>query len=519
MTKKLLLLILVLGLTLPYQAMAQQRGTCGTMTDEAREAITKRLLKNKEAVKNGLVESRNDITYIPIKFHLIADDNGNGRVLETSVYDQLCKINTEYMDQDIQFFVNGGFGYLNSTVAYNSPSSTGGQFQLQARRKAGMVNVFITKTADTGGGGAGTTLGFYSPFGDWIVIRKDEVSNFNTTLVHELGHLFSLLHPHNGWDAIEGYDPDVYGNPAPNISPAGVPTEKNARTGTCKNCNTAGDYLCDTGPDYNFGFGSNNCNYGGVNDPCGEEANPNEDNFMGYFLDGCQNKFSEEQKAMVAADIAQRLNSTSINPNFTPSNTLPLDGPTTLQFPADGETIPTFGYVTFNWTDVANVDGYIFELDRFNSFNVQPRMEFVTDGSSSIQIDGLNANTKYYWKVTPYNQVSSCVGTTPVQSFTTGDMESTAVETITSVNTWSVQPNPVQDVNEITIKMDSREAFDADVIFYDITGKVVKQINQQRFNIGDSKVNISVNDLNNGMYVIAVRTENGILNNKIVVAR
>jgi len=519
MTKKLLLFIFALGLALPYQAMAQQRGTCGTMTDEARETITKRLLKNKEAVKNGLVESRNDITYVPIKFHLIADDNGIGRVLETSVYDQLCKINTEYLDQDIQFFISDGLGYLNSTVAYNSPASTGGQFQLQARRKAGMVNVFICKNADTGGGGAGTTLGYYSPFGDWIVIRKDEVSKFNTTLVHELGHYCSLLHPHNGWDAIEGYDTDVYGNPAPNISPAGVPTEKNARTGTCKNCNTAGDYLCDTGPDYNFGFGANSCDYGGVNDPCGEEADPDEDNFMGYFLDGCQSGFSDDQKAIVAADIAQRLNSNSINSSFTPSNTLALGGPTTLEFPADGETIATFGFVTLDWSEVENADGYIFQLDRFSAFNVQPIQEIITDGSSSIEIEGLNANTKYFWKVTPFNQVSACVGTTPVQSFTTGNMESTAVETIASVNTWSVQPNPVQDANEITIKMDSKEAFEADILLYDITGKAVKQINKQRFNIGDSALNMTINDLDNGMYVLAIRTQNGILNNKIVIAR
>lgn len=515
MIKKLLLFMF--GFAVASTSMAQQRGTCGTVSDADRAAITKRLLKNKEAVKNGLVTERTAITWVPIKFHLIADDNGNGRVREISVYDQLCKLNTAYLDQEIQFYVHDGFSYLNSSVAYNSPTSSGGQFQLQARKKNGMMNVFIPKNADTGG--IGTTLGFYSPFGDWIVMRQDEVSGFNTTLIHEGGHFFSLLHPHNGWDNIN-YDAAVHGNPAPNLSPGGTATERQDRTGSCKNCETAGDFLCDTAPDYNFGFGSTTCNYlGNVKDPCDVDVDPDEALYMSYFGDECQNYFSDEQKAMISADLTQRRNFGTINKNFIPSNTEPLGGQTTLAYPPAGENIGIYNYVTFDWTDVANADGYFFELDRSPNFNFQPVYEIITDGSSSFQAMDLKKNIQYYWRVTPYNQSSSCVGTTDIQTFNTGDMESTAVPTITSVNSWSVQPNPVQKGDNMTIQLETSQAFDADIMLYDITGKLVKRIPNKYFASGASTVQIATDDLNNGMYVLAIKSEKGILNNKIVVAR
>ena len=164
----------------------------------------------------------------------------------------------------------------------------------------GTINIFICQNANTTGG-IGTTLGYYDPQDDWLVLRKQEISYGSETIPHELGHYFDLLHPFNGWDSV-AYDSNLHGNPVQQISPGSVPNENVVQTGGCNNCQTAGDYICDTPPDYNFGFGWPNCNYTAQTmDPCGDVVDPMETNFMSYFLSCSEYEFTPDQVDLVHA--------------------------------------------------------------------------------------------------------------------------------------------------------------------------------------------------------------------------
>ncbi len=514
MIKKIIFTSAVLMLLITVNSSAQIAGHCGTINQEWRDNITNRLLENKRLIKDGLVQQRNAITYIPVTFHLVGDNDGDGRILETNVLNMLCRMNDDYFDQEIQFFIHDGFNYVNSTAAFTGPGSFAGGLKMRSEKVDGTVNIYICQNANTSGG-IGTTLGYYDPSEDWLVLRKQEVTYGSATIGHELGHFFSLLHTFNGWDSVN-YDQNTHGNPVQGISPGGVVNEREARSGSCKNCDNAGDFICDTPPDYNFGFGWNTCNFTSqIMDPCGDVVDPEEVNFMGYFLQCSDYIFSDGQKDLVAADIQQRYQFNLLNDDFQPSTTEVLSGGTTLEIPENGETL-AFKNVFFDWEAVEGADAYILEIDQFNSFNVFYEKYFITDGTSRFELD-LDANKTYFWRVTPYNEYSSCAGTTPTNSFTTGSSVSTTE--IASVSTWSVSPNPVSSGSTATLMLDTQEMFNGNIRIHNLAGQLVSEIRNQTFNIGNNNVALNIGDLTNGTYLVSVQSENGIINNKIVVAR
>ena len=195
MIKKILASLLTLCLCFPFMSVAQQNttGRCGTTDHDHERLIVKRFLENRENARLNPVQTRNAVIYVPVKFHLVADNNGEGRVAGSKVLEQLCQLNEDYADQEIQFYIKDGFNYINSTPAYNFPGAAGASI-LTANREANMLNIYIVNNA--GGSGGSVTLAYYSPQGgqDWIVSRKDQINKFSGTLSHEIGHYFTLSH-------------------------------------------------------------------------------------------------------------------------------------------------------------------------------------------------------------------------------------------------------------------------------------------------------------------------------------
>ena len=230
-----------------------QHARCGTTGEFARQ-VTDRLLVNKQTVRdNKLIYPRSTI-YVPIKFHLVAEDNGEGRAQEADILTELCLLNEEFADQEIQFYLKGDFNYINNSTLNNEHYKDGNRI-FNRNDDPNAMNVFLVGNAnlserEEGDGEAG---GYYSPTRDWIVMRSDALAFasfvIKHTLPHEIGHYFSLPHPHNGWD-FEIYDPEVHGSPAPRFSPEFVLTEKQDGS----NCDVAGDMICDTPPGLQLWF-------------------------------------------------------------------------------------------------------------------------------------------------------------------------------------------------------------------------------------------------------------------------
>ena len=276
------------------------RGVCGNTYHDQMSQI-ERYRANLKASKNYLSKSRNAITYIPIQFHIIKTNSGSGGVTLGETFEQLCQLNTKFSEFDIIFYMAETPAFLDNDVIYNDHTLASGQFKMRQVRNREALNVWIVNNATPSSGGppVGITLGYYDPTNDWIVIRRNEIIASNNTLAHEVGHFFSLFHPHLGWDS-DPYSIEKHGNPVVAQAPGGGETELVDRS----NCQDAGDMLCDTPPDYNFALNWPGCNFSAdIKDPNGDRVDPDETLIMSYFSDECTSKFTDSQVALMLSDV------------------------------------------------------------------------------------------------------------------------------------------------------------------------------------------------------------------------
>lgn len=492
-------------------AAQPQTPPCGMSPEDVAE-LNVRLLQNLEALRNNPnpLEFRT-VRNVPLTFHMVANTDASGRVAELDVFEQLCALNEDYAGMDIQFYIKK-LNYINNSTVHQTHANAFPFMQFQ--RDLGSVNIWIVQDATPAGDGLGTTLGYYSPGFDWIVMRKDEIGD-GASLSHELGHYFSLDHPFNGWD-FEPYDPAIHGTPAPATSPGGVPTEKQDGS----NCATAGDYLCDTAPDYNLGFGWPNCNYtGGAKDPMNVVIDPDEKLFMGYFLNcpRAEYYFSSQQQQLINQDLSTRatlpignirrviLSSTF---NFQVITQVPQ-----LVYPINNEVTPGYNSVTFTWNGVPGSDAFILEVSRLPNMSVLSYTDLVFGTSKTVT--NLQADKSYYWRIKPLNYYYACAPFTATGLFKTGT--ATSINDLPFVSEWSVSPNPVADGAQLFVNVESSQLFNSEIALYSATGQAVKVMNNQAIVPGKNSIVVPVNDLQAGVYFLSLQTTEGRLTQRVVV--
>lgn len=516
-------LVFTLILSLAFAQLPDSR--CGMNKEEA-DMLIKMTAEAKALAEKGELTKSGEITWVPVKWHLVGQNNGSGRVADEEVFQQMCSWNDFYADQEIQFYIDGGtFNYINSTPAYTNPREGGGLLALQGAKQqfgGGRMNVFVVQNAGDIEDGDGDptnnpqSAGYYSPQWDWIVVRNSDVLNSNETINHEAGHFFSLSHTFRGWDFFP-YNEAVHGNPAPVFSPQpNVRTEAQDRQGGCANCSTAGDLLCDTWPDYQLStnYHTGNCDYNGqIMDPCGVLVEPTRENTMSYFF-GCDQTFSSQQKGLISASLNLRRNQGTINRSLVPQRIADVEPGFELISPLEGESLPFNNVAHLDWENVPGATHYLVYVDRFSSFGVQQE-EYYVDYSGLTLYD-LSPNDEYFWKVHAFNSTSTCAGWSPTNSFNTGD-GATAVESIKALTTWSLSPNPVHNQNEVTLRMRATDSFEGLISIRDITGKTLME-RSERLNTGDNTIQLNTSTLENGIYVVSINNGDAVSTKKLIVA-
>lgn len=505
--------LLLFALLSGFPAQAQEvHPPCG-VDHEAAQLITERLLENKAALEAGLIIER-DVTYVPVKFHLVGQANQAGRISPTKVLDQLCALNEDFAATDIQFYIKDGFNEIFNNAVFENHSNTQNTI-MEFEKDNNAINVFIPANANTGGGGIGTTLGYYSPFKDWLVIRKNDVGNSETTMTHEFGHFFSLPHPFNGWD-FEPWDVATHGSTVNQTMAPDNFTPVELADGS--NCGSAGDFICDTPPNYNFGFGWSNCNFTTqVKDRNGDVIDPEERLFMSYFLNCSRDAyfFSDDQVSLMQADLQ------SPQRNYIRSNHIPILDEITevpqLSGPINSEIVESYNAVNLSWENVPGAQAYVLQISRLPTFSASLIVyDEVVYGTSKV-VNSLLENTNYFWRVRPFSAYRTCTEPSETESFTTGSTVST--QDIEPLDLFAIAPNPISREAELQVSLKAHQAFTATLSVHALSGQTLTKWAGIQVQPGDNTFDVPTQNLAPGVYLIGLTSGQGRQFKRLVVTR
>jgi len=481
--------ILFIGHVATAQSLPFQ---CGT---QDLYELKSNMLQIREEMR-GFVKSRNAITYVPVRFFLVAKSDGSNRPSETLSLQALCNMNENYADQDIQFYLKE-FKYYNNTAVYNNPGGFSGYNAIDGQMIYNAINIFVVNDA-----GDGAAAYYQGPStgpdrADWIVVGKAYVDDVRV-LSHEVGHFFSLPHPFSGWESSGGWNPLVHGIQVGFTAPDGQ-TANEFVDGT--NCTTAGDAICDTPADYMFPSGD--CSYtGNAKDPHGELVNPLKENIMNYHF-GCSSyTFTPDQKTNISNSLFHSSRN-YVRPSFTP-NLAQVSASPAIISPAQGETVDTYNWVVLEWEDLPAADHYLVEIANSTIGNLR----FLVD-ENQLVLNNLEPNKGYIWKVLAFNDYSTCSGFSSQRIFKTGDIFSDTFE-VPGINNWWIQPNPARSSDPVLVNMEAPQSLEIDLTLRTMSGQVINTIKNYPVPGGISVIEIPAYGLPAGMYLVTLQSKEGI---------
>jgi hypothetical protein len=328
--------------------------------------------------------SRSDnLYYIPVKIHIVGDNNGNGYYKMRQLLSTMCELNAQYAPVGFYFYIYGDIHYLNNSTMYDHATYSDISTIVNANNDNAAVNIYFVENA---AGACGYFSGGWGTLKPYIAVNKSCAGIGNTTVAHEIGHYFALPHTFFGWE---------------NRSPNDAPTASDERADG-SNCATSGDRFCDTPADYisnrwSCPYNSNKLDY------VGTPYNPDGTLYMSYSNDACQNKFSNEQiDAMI-----NFLNSNSRR--FLLNQPIPdtsIGNTVTILYPPNEATGIPANYAQLKWDRVPGATHYHVLGTRFSNPNVSSFDIITTD--TFLIINNLTPGFRYRWRVKPFKNANLC---------------------------------------------------------------------------------------------------------------
>jgi hypothetical protein len=453
---KIYYLLLAHTLFVAIGVSQQIHGTCGT-TNEENLAIKQRMLANREEWKDKLMQRGVDTAYVPVNFHIAAKSDGTGRLPLKNVIDNLCCLNEIYSEFGIRFYLRQVRNLTNpegSSYIYDDPSSNISKeyIKLITRDYKNAINIIVGNIANAS---EPNVLAFYSPQGDYVVSNKAYVNSNCEEIAHELGHYFSLAHTFFGWESTV-HDCT---KPTP-LTVNGVLVEfvDRNKPGTIpgkKHCEQAADGFCGTQADYNLGLGHSGCVYDGcAKDPDGVKLDPDERNFMSYFLD-CLQHFSDDQEEAIIKDLLSSGRDYLRSAPYLPKPE--ITGQMVYLTPTSGSPPKGYDIIFFDWEDVPNAQYYIFEVAENLGFTLNARQFILTHSDTTLT--GFKKNFNHYWRVKPYNSNSFCLVPnvitfrTPSWTVASEDIENTNISSYVFENNQSESTLVIHSLHSIQISV------------------------------------------------------------------
>lgn len=342
------------------------------------------------SVRSSSKQKNSGTTCVPIRAFVVNDASGAGGVSSLDLAKMLANMNLYYLAAGIEFYFAYETSYINDADYYvydqtspDSDTETGLVGKFTTANDA--INIYFVNSIKTASGFNAGGYAYY-PSNNVVanrIVMTHGATRSGTTIIHELGHFFSLYHTFRGTQ---------YGNN--NADAEHVP-----RTGANSNCSTDGDLFCDTDADpYPSGTVSN-CVYSGIDtDIHGNAYTPLTaiTNIMSYYLQ-CSDVLTPQQYVAVGQGLTARLGHTAYSLNASP---MTVSTPTNLAATASGDTIK------LSWTDNAsNEMGYLIERSSTSAtagFKMIENGAVGPNATSFFDLD-ISSNTTYYYRIKASN--------------------------------------------------------------------------------------------------------------------
>jgi hypothetical protein len=493
-----LILIFLLLTTIIYS----QKHICGVST---KDQILAEELFARGAQNLDFVTSRGDKLYIPIKFHLVGDNNGKGAAGYNTILNQLDRLNDDYAKFNFVFYLkdNYDFGVINSTLLSKEPRAN--EDQLASKKDPKAINVFVVKEIGASGVGTGIVLGYFSPSNDLLVLMESEAVKQSNTLSHECGHFFNLRHTFHGWES-SPYMESEHGNPCVfQLAPGtNIQVEKVDKS----NCKVAADLLCDTPPDYNFGLNANGCVWGkSIKDINGDLIVPMKNNHMSYFSDCLDFTFTADQETRMRSNYANSLRNYLKSTYIPIADTLPSISK--IVTPKAGSKEEVYTSVYFEWEN-QKASTYLLEVKNSSEYHYY----WVKGDNNSYTATDLSPNKLYVWSVRGFHE--GYTGTTsPQTNFRTGTLL-VGTNDLPAIESIQIYPNPLKINESVNLKINAltNEIYTIDLV--DISGKKL-ETKQVTVNAGENEVIMDFKILTSGVYLLNVGNNRGVVTKKVIV--
>ena len=255
------------------------------------------------------------VNSIPVKAHIIRASNGTGGLSISELHSIINDLNSTFADAYLEFYLSDGVNYINNDALCHF-NRLDEDSLTRINNVQNVVNIYFTDYIENAS--KTSICGYTNNVGrnDIIFIKNDCAKN-GSSLAHEIGHLFSLMHTH-GTDNASMTTELVDGS----------------------NCDTDGDGICDTpaDPKINAKNVNNFCAFTEVIvDANGDQFKPDTQNIMSYSKKGCRSHFSKQQMARMFAFYKTAKNyysSALFNANFTTNTNQSCDSELTVTFNA-----------------------------------------------------------------------------------------------------------------------------------------------------------------------------------------
>lgn len=346
-----------------------------------------------------------DTLYAGIQVHLLARNDGVGRISPEKLLDAMCQLNQDYAASGVRFYFKHDWNLVNNTVWHSHNNIPSGIQMMQANDVPDAQNsYFVANPA----GNCGYNLPYAS-----VALRHSCVDAGEHTWAHEIGHALSLPHTFIGWENTNYnfnnptpetvlYDYTYFHDTLETTVPAPLDTALVERVDG-SNCGIAADLFCDTPPDYlNFrwpcdGQGQSTAT---LKDQTGATFKADGTLFMSYSVDECANRFSDEEIAALRANLlTEKAAWLGAGPPAPDVAGLPVP-----LSPAGGAELPA-SEVSLHWTAVPGATRYVVQVSRFANFSFKIVDVVTTD--TVFDAPALPP-FPYFWRVRPFNYWDVC---------------------------------------------------------------------------------------------------------------